>query len=83
MSKSAAMTSGILGGAATMLTRTATRKALYARNGAPRLPRAAQERHGIGTMLLWAAAAGILLAVADVLLDQKRRSAADDNPFAG
>lgn len=81
MSKTAALTSGVLGGAATMLTRTATRKAMYAKNGAPRLPQRATQRQGMVTMLLWAAAAGVLLALADVLLKQRRQSAESPPEF--
>lgn len=77
MSKSSALTSGLVGGITTMLTRSAVRKAMYAKDGAPRLPRRAQQQQGIGTMLMWAVAAGIILAVADVLLDQRMRSGDD------
>ena len=74
MSMTAAMTSGILGGATTKLTRSATRRAMHARTGTPRLPRAAQNGHGLLMMLAWAAAAGVILAIGDVLLEQRRRS---------
>jgi hypothetical protein len=62
---------GLVGGAATMLTRRATRRALYRRTGEPRLPPAARRREGFGAMLAWAVAAGVILALADVLLEQR------------
>ena len=63
---------GILGGTTTMLTRNAARKVMHQTAGAPRL--ASRRRQGLGTMLLWAAAAGVILALADVLLEQRRNS---------
>ena len=74
MAMAAAMASGILGGATTKFTRTAARKAMHGRSGAPRLPRTAQNGHGLLMMLAWAAAAGVILAIGDVLLEQRRRS---------
>jgi hypothetical protein len=63
---------GMVGTATTMLTRKATRRAMHNRDGAPRLPRAARDNTGFGMMLLLAVAAGALLAVADVLLEQRK-----------
>lgn len=80
MAMAAAMASGILGGATTKLTRTAARRAMHARTGAPRLPRAAQDRHGLLMMLAWAAAAGVIMAIGDVLLEQRRRSVDTTEP---
>lgn len=65
---------GLVGGAATMLTRRAARRALHRRTGEPRLPHAARNRDGFGTMLVWAVAAGVILALADVLLEQRSRT---------
>jgi len=65
---------GLVGAATTMLARRITRRALY--NGhRPRLPQAARRSRGVGGLLLMAAAAGALLAVADVLQDQRTRVA--------
>jgi hypothetical protein len=63
---------GMVGSATTMLARTATRRAMHARGGAPRLPRSARRNNTFGMMLLLAAAAGALLAVGDVLQEQRR-----------
>jgi hypothetical protein len=63
---------GMLGSATTILARTATRRAMHTRTGHPRLPRAARRNEGFGMMLLLAAAAGALLAVGDVLQEQRR-----------
>jgi hypothetical protein len=65
---------GILGGTTTMLARSATRRAMHGKSGAPRLPQAARRRQGMGTMLVWAAAAGVILALADILIEQRRES---------
>lgn len=65
---------GMIGTATTMLTRRAARKAMHRKGGEPRLPRAAREKRGFGTMLLLAVAAGVLLAVADVVLEQRKHA---------
>lgn len=65
---------GILGGATTMLARSATRRVMHRRRtGARRLPR---NDNGIGVMLAWAAAAGVLLALADVVSEQRKATTA-------
>lgn len=66
---------GVVGSAATMLARRATRKAMHTEDGAPRLPRAARNNTGFAMFLALAAAAGIMLAVADVLQEQRQRAA--------
>jgi hypothetical protein len=66
---------GILGGTTTMLARRATRRAMHRRGGRPRLPRAARARQGLAVMLAWAAAAGVILALADLFIEQRRDSA--------
>jgi hypothetical protein len=66
---------GLIGSAATMLARTATRRAMHDPRGAPRLPRAARRSNGFGAMLLLAVAAGALLAVGDVLQEQRKQVA--------
>ena len=63
---------GMVGSATTVLARTATRRAMHGRSGAPRLPRAARRNNTFGMMLLLAAAAGALLAIGDVLQEQRR-----------
>ena len=52
-----------------------TRRALHNARGTPRVPRSARRRSGIGPMLAWAAALGVLLALADVLREQRQASA--------
>lgn len=64
----------LAGSATTMLTRRATRSAMRTRQGTPRLPRAARENDGWITVLLLAAAAGAMLALADVLQEQRKHS---------
>lgn len=63
---------GMLGSATTMLARKATRRAMHRRDGEPRLPRAARNRNGFGMILLLAVAAGAVLAIADVLQEQRK-----------
>ena len=75
MGKAGYVATGILGGTTTKLARTVTRRVMRRQDGAPRLPRAARRRQGIGTMLAWAAALGVLLALADVLREQRSASA--------
>jgi hypothetical protein len=62
----------MIGAATTMLARAATRRAMHDAGGAPRLPRAAQKNTGFGMMLLLAATAGALLALGDVLQEQRK-----------
>jgi len=66
---------GLAGSAATMLARTATRKAMHKQGGTPRLPRAARQNNGFGMMLLLAVATGALLALADVMQEQRKAPA--------
>lgn len=63
---------GLVGLAATKLSRMATRRAMHRSTGAPRLPRAARTNSGLGMLLLLAVAAGAMLAVADVLQEQRK-----------
>ncbi|RPI51248.1 MAG: hypothetical protein EHM55_19435 [Acidobacteria bacterium] len=62
---------GLAGSAATMLARTATRKAMHKQGGMPGLRRAARRNNGFGMTLVLAVATGALLALADVM--QERR----------
>ena len=65
---------GLIGAATTKLSRSATRRAMRQRSGAPRLPRAARRSRGFGMMLLLAAA-GAMLAIGDLLQEQRRHVA--------
>jgi hypothetical protein len=66
---------GIVGSATTMLTRRATRKAMHTKDGSPRLPHTARRTNGFAMFLVLAAAAGVMFALADVLQEQRRRTA--------
>ena len=66
---------GLIGAATTKLSGAATRGARRQRSGAPRLPRAARRSRGFGMMLLLAAAAGAMLAIGDLLQEQRRHVA--------
>lgn len=46
---------------------------MHSKGGEPRLPRTAWQNRGIGTILLLAVAAGAMLAIADVLLEQRKQ----------
>jgi hypothetical protein len=67
--------SGVLGGATTKLARSMTRKALHDQRGRPRVPAAARKRNGVVAMLAWAAALGVFLAIADVMMEQRNTTA--------
>jgi hypothetical protein len=58
-----------------MLARTVTRRALHDRRGRPRLPSSARRDNSFRTMLLLAVTAGALLAVGDVVQEQRKRVA--------
>jgi hypothetical protein len=68
---------GLVGGATTMLVRRAAKGAMRDRGGRPRVPRNARRRRGFGPMLAWAAAAGLIFAMADVLQEQRKYTASD------
>jgi len=63
---------GLVGAATTMLARRATRRAMHEPSGAPRLPRAARKSNSFGMMLVFAAAAGAMLALGDILQEQRK-----------
>jgi hypothetical protein len=65
---------GLLGSAATLLARRATRRAMHESDGELRLPQAAQ-RNTLGMMLVLAATAGALMAFGDILREQRQRAA--------
>ena len=62
---------GLLGATTAKATRTATRRAMHNNYGNPRLPQQARRRSGLGTALIWAAATGVVLAMADVFKEQR------------
>jgi hypothetical protein len=62
----------MLGAAVTMLARNATRRAMHDRSGLPKLPRATRRSTSVTMLLVVAAASGALLAVSDLLQEQRR-----------
>jgi hypothetical protein len=66
---------GLIGAAATMIARRATRRALHDETGAPRLPGAARRADSLTTLILVAIASGALLALGDVLQEQRKQLA--------
>lgn len=65
---------GLISSATTMVARKATRRAMHKRDGEPRLPRAARENNGWLMILALAVATGAALAIADVLLEQRKHA---------
>jgi hypothetical protein len=65
---------GLVASAATMAARTATRRAMTTRTGEPRLPRAAVANTGFAAILVLAVGAGVMLALADVLKEQRKHA---------
>ena len=65
---------GMVASAATMVTRKATRSAMHRRTGEPRLPRVARRHRGLAMILLLAVGAGAMLAMADVLQEQRKHA---------
>jgi len=66
---------GLIGAAMTMLVRSITRRAMHDRRGTLKLPRAASRANGLTTVLALAAASGALLALGDVLQEQRKHLA--------
>ena len=64
---------GIVGAGTTMLARSVVRRAMHEQSGAPRLPYALQGNNSFAMMLALAVATGALLALGDVLLEQRKR----------
>jgi hypothetical protein len=64
---------GVAGASVTTVVRAITRDALHRDNGTPRLPRAARRSPTFGKMLALAATAGVVLAFADVVKEQRKR----------
>jgi hypothetical protein len=67
---------GMVGAATTMLTRKMARRAMHSPRGTPRLPRAARRNRSFAMMVALAAAAGALLAIGDVLQEQRKHVSA-------
>lgn len=65
---------GLIASAATLAARTATRSAMHTRSGEPRLPHAAAGNSGFAMILLLAVGAGVMLALADVLKEQRKQA---------
>ena len=63
---------GLIGAAATMIARRTTRRVLHDESGAPRLPGAARRADSLTTLILIAVASGAILALGDVLQEQRR-----------
>ena len=66
---------GVVGSGTTMLARWMTRKMMHREEGTPRLPRAMRRGDGVGTFLALAGATGVILALADVMREQRGRTA--------
>jgi hypothetical protein len=62
---------GLLGAATTKATRVAARRALHNERGGPRLPSRVRRSRGLGSALVLAAGAGLVLAVSDLLREQR------------
>src|SRR3954470_7650563 len=68
------LTSGLLAGATTMAVRRVGRRMLHTPRGRRRLPRTLKYRQSLGAAIGWAAAIGLLLAITDVLVEQRKMS---------
>jgi hypothetical protein len=66
------VTWGIAAMAATKVARAGTRRMLHNERGAVRLPETVKRRSGFGTAILWAASAGVLIGVSDILREQRK-----------
>ncbi len=66
---------GVAGSATTMLARAVTRRMMHDDAGTPRLPRTARRGASFGTFLALAGATGVIFALADVLREQRKRTA--------
>jgi hypothetical protein len=66
---------GFVGAATTMIVRRLTRRTMHKQTGQPKLPRALRMSNSVGTMLVLAGTAGALLALGDVLQEQRKHVA--------
>ena len=64
----------LAGTAAKKMARSYTRRTLHTAGGAPRLPRRARRQSGLGMMLGWAIATGVIMALADVFGEQGKET---------
>ncbi|MGE3508116.1 MAG: hypothetical protein AB7N65_04460 [Vicinamibacterales bacterium] len=64
---------GMIGAATTVIARAVTRKMMHTQSGVRRLPRRARKSTSFTTMVLLAAATGALLALGDVLQEQRKQ----------
>jgi hypothetical protein len=66
------ITWGMAGFAVTRTARSVTRRRLRRDSGEPKVPRRARRSGGLGTALAWAAGAGVLLGLSDLLREQRK-----------
>jgi hypothetical protein len=66
---------GLVGAATTMIVRQLTRRTMHTQTGRPKLPRSLRMSNNVGTMLVVAGTAGALLALGDVLQEQRKHVA--------
>lgn len=64
---------GVAGAATTMVVRAAARRAMRDEHGAPRLPNAVRGDISFSMMVLLAGAAGVMLALGDVLQQRRKQ----------
>lgn len=64
----------VASGLTSKIVRRATRKVMHGRGGMPRLPVTVRRRSGVGSALALAAGTGALLAMADLLREQEKRT---------
>jgi hypothetical protein len=55
-----------------MLARKVTRRVMHDERGVPKLPRATRRSNSMTMVLIVAAASGVLLALAEILQEQRR-----------
>ena len=67
---------GTLGGALTVLTRKMTNAALHDADGTPALARVTQRNGSVAMMLTLAVLSGVVLALGDVLKENRQHAAA-------
>jgi len=72
MASARTVTLGLVGAAVTVLARKATRRAMHDKSGEPKLIRAARRNSSVTMLLIVAAASGALLALTEVLQEQRR-----------
>src|SRR3954469_2608793 len=68
------VTSGLIAAGTTMAVRQLRRRILHNTSGKRRLPRTLKYRQSLGAAMGWAAVIGVLLALTDVLREQRKMS---------